>query len=1021
MWHRIILKFPLSLIFLVVYTHLNSQTLQVPGLISPSDQASFQVLGTRLKWNLNSEASAYALRIYSDPNLTNLVFKDDQVTSTSRVAENLQYNTSYYWTIRAYNANKSSLESKAWSFKTMPDNPQAVTKHPRLLITEEDLPRLQSWAHSGNPIYPAFKQVLDLAIQTYDTKFFPAGIPNPNWPDNGSITWSGYVTESYAEFFAFWSLIDPDPRQRSIHAQRARNLLMYVIDQAILGPSAGIPFRDPGFMTYDRSRVYGEGCPLTVDWIYNAKDSQGQDILTKQDKAKIRSVFLRWCEEQLTAYNHPTPIGLINDKQIDISNRWILNNYYSGHARNMTMMSLSIDAADDPEINPQLHFSALGNSLRSYIYNATGAWLYGQYAQYEKPEIVATDYNRSTQGLGFGSGGLSVEGSLYGLSIGWVAQQMLALKTAGWADENSIGKQAKLLESSYWSRLIEGMLHQIAPAPYIPPQATYYGPIYPVANYGDLLRTWVTPELLQLAAPIGLIDMKSNTNPVRLNQCRWFSKNVLQGGSEFLNNRILNTWPGSYATDAIYYYLLFDPSAKTPVDPRPDMNLNFVDLAFNKILSRTDWTTNASWFNWQCHWTTINHQSGDGNQFEFFRKGEWLIKERSGYTNDGIGYTSAFHNTLGLQNTQPANLQWYEAPTIERGGQWTQGVNAGDPVVITSIHPDFVYATGDATNLYNRPNPFSANNASTDIEFASRSIVWLKPDHIVIYDRAKSKVPDRFKRFYIQLTAEPKVSGKSMHVMTPGGQQVFLSNLLPDHAVLKPSVAEDIHVLAQEEFTTHQLTIEDPANPQDVRFLNVIQGADANANIDQALLIQSDTGNLFEGASFKNTLVLFPKKWGETFNATRYRVPNHISKHIITGLKPFGGYNAVFSTIGSLCQIELTLGNQLQADSGGVLILEHQLTGLDNHISKKTELLDIHPNPFQLTTQLQVNLAEAELLSLYILNSNGQKIQTVFENQWTASGLFQTKWDASSLPSGNYIVSLQNGQKIITQAFVCKQ
>ena len=104
-----------------------------------------------------------------------------------------------------------------------------------------------------------------------------------------------------------------------------------------------------------------------------------------------------------------------------------------------------------------------------------------------------------------------------------------------------------------------------------------------------------------------------------------------------------------------------------------------------------------------------------------------------------------------------------------------------------------------------------------------------------------------------------------------------------------------------------------------------------------------------------------------------------------------------------------------------MLILEHQLTGLDNHISKKTELLDIHPNPFQLTTQLQVNLAEAELLSLYILNSNGQKIQTVFENQWTASGLFQTKWDASSLPSGNYIVSLQNGQKIITQAFVCKQ
>lgn len=91
MWLQIVVKFPLSVILLSVYAQLYSQTLQVPGLISPSDQATLQVLGTRLKWNLNSEATAYTLRIYSDPNLKNLVFMDDQVTTTSRFAENLQY------------------------------------------------------------------------------------------------------------------------------------------------------------------------------------------------------------------------------------------------------------------------------------------------------------------------------------------------------------------------------------------------------------------------------------------------------------------------------------------------------------------------------------------------------------------------------------------------------------------------------------------------------------------------------------------------------------------------------------------------------------------------------------------------------------------------------------------------------------------------------------------------------------------------------------------------------------------
>jgi len=226
MLHQLSVKFQIPVILLFVCSQLVSQTLQVPGLISPSDQSTLQVLGTRLKWNLNSEATSYTLRIYSDQNLTKLVFKDDQVTSTSRVAENLQYNTVYYWTIQAFNASRNSLESKAWSFRTMPDNPKSVTTHPRLLITQEDLPRLQSWANASNPIYPAFKQVLNSAIQTYDAKFFPGGIANPNWPDIGNTTWSAYVTESYAEFFAFWSLIDPDLTQRTVHAQRARNVLM---------------------------------------------------------------------------------------------------------------------------------------------------------------------------------------------------------------------------------------------------------------------------------------------------------------------------------------------------------------------------------------------------------------------------------------------------------------------------------------------------------------------------------------------------------------------------------------------------------------------------------------------------------------------------------------------------------------------------------------------------------------------------------------------------------------------------
>ncbi|MEK7254037.1 MAG: T9SS type A sorting domain-containing protein, partial [Bacteroidota bacterium] len=877
----------------------------------------------------------------------------------------------------------------------------------------------------------ALQNALNTAVNNYNTKFFPGGQPNPNWPDLGNITWSGYVTESYAEFFAFWSLIDPVVANRPVHAQRARNLLMYVIDRAILGTATGVPFRDPQFMTFDRSRVYGEACPLTVDWIYNAKDANNNDILTAGDKAKIRTVFLRWLDEQTLAWNHPTPVGLVNDKQITLTNRWILNNYYSGHARNLTFMALSMDADDDVPLNPNLHFSALGNSVRSYIHNATGAWLYQQYAQYGKPEIVAADYGVPATGLGMGSGGMSVEGSLYGESTGWVAQSLLALKTAGWADENVIGKQAKLLTSDYWTKVMDGMLHSIAPAPYIPPQATYYGPIYAVANYGDILRTWMTPFMVDISAPIGLIDMELGNNQSRLDKTRWFTRNALQGGSGHIAKHISQLWNSSLATHGIYYFLLLPPGVSDPPDPRPAMETTFLDPAWNRVLARTEWTPDCSWFNWHCHWTKINHQAGDGNQFEFYRKGEWLTKERSGYTNDNIGTTSEFHNTIALQNDVPANMQWYEGPISERGGQWKEGLNAGDPSVKTSFGDGYVYATGDATNLYNRPNQWTPANAAMDIEHASRSIVWLKPDHIVVYDRAKSKTANRFKRFFLQFTAAPAVSGKNATVTTPGGQKLYLSNLLPAAAMLTPTVSEPLNVLAQEEFTTHQIKVEDPSNPQDVRFLNVLQGADGNVAKDEAMLVQSTAGTAFEGAVVNNTAVVFAKVWGGVFTSTAYSIPNSVTLQIVTGLTPNAGYDVSLTPNGNNLDMSITPGSELTADAGGVLLIENENFGSgntedrSNPRSEKASLagegvFQITPNPLGESATIRYRLDEPAAVSLEVFDFSGKKVRSLVAGESQAAGLYEVRFSAEGLPAGSYLCKLTSGWEQKSLVFVVK-
>jgi hypothetical protein len=985
--------------------------LNPPTLSAPSDGSKFQVLGTNLFWNAVSGATYYKLKIATDPQMTNVVFTDNNVVGTSRFTSSLAYNTTYYWTVQAANATSQSLASATWSLTTMPDNPNAVTTHPRLLFTKDDLPRLRSWAVSSNPVFNSLKTALNTAISNYNTKFFPGGQPNPVWPDNGGITWSGYVTESYAEFFAFWSLIDPDPNSRILHAQRARNLLMVVIDSAYQGPSTGLRFRDPGFMTYDRSRVYGEACPLTVDWIYNATDLSGNPILTPADKAKINQVFRRWCHEQLTAYNHPEPIGVINDRQL-LPYRWALNNYYSGHARNMTYMSIAMDAADDPVSDASLPYSALGNCLRSYLFNAMGAWLYQQYAMYEKPEIVTADYGLPANfaGIGLGSGGFPVEGSLYGESIGWVESELLALKTSGWADENIIGKQARFLQSDYWTRFMDGLLFGIVPDPKVFSQETWLGSVYPMACYGDLLRTWSTPEFIDATGPLGVLDIALGANPVRLNKARWYARDVIEGGANKLDYRITNIWAGSTASYGIYYFMLLDPTVSLPTDPRPTLPGTFWDPAFHRVLSRTNWTSNATLFDWHCHWTSINHQSGDGNQFELFRKGEWLIKERSGYADDGAGYTSEFHNTIALQNDVPANLQFFETQTSARGGQWTNGVNAGDPTVITSIQDKFIYATGDATNLYNRPNIWTPADNCTDILYAVRSIVWLKPDHVVVYDRAKSKTANRFKRFFLQFTAPPIIAGKKATVSTPGGQNIFVSNLLPAASVLTTAPSENFNQVGELDPTTDEIRIEDPSNPTDVRFLNVIQGADGNVAADPVTLLQSSSGNAFDGVILNHQAILFPNLWGAPFSSTIYTVPVNVTSQMITGLTPLAGYTAVLVNASNGVQVTITPGGPLQADAGGVLILGPVTATHDPGKPEFiAELFQNRPNPATGTTAIGFSLSAPGAVSMRVYDLSGREVSVIFNRETYGAGYHEVNFNMEGLAAGMYFYELQVG------------
>lgn len=813
------------------------------------------------------------------------------------------------------------------ALSTRPAAAQPATTHPRIWITADDLPRLRSWAVPSNPLYAqGIKPALDAAVVTYQTVFFPGGQPANPFPDAGSSNWEQYPVEAYAEFFAFHSLIDPSPSARIQYAQYARNLLMYAMDRAVLGVAAGQPFRSANFSLFNRSRWWGEGWALTVDWIHDAVDAGGNPILTAQDKATIRTVFLRWINESLNAATsgneHPQPIGVLNDPQLLADTeqlRWALNNYYHGHMRHVTMLSLPLDAADDP-----------GGTLRAYVTNATGAWLYQVYALLERPETVIAAYGlpANTPGLGMGWGGSCAEGSAYGISIGHVMESLLALKTAGYDSVALSGPQIELIRSGYWDRFLQGFVTSLMPEAKVFPEVSYMGPLYQVPTYGDVIHSYVTESWVQPFGALLALDRTTGNTP-RMARTRWILKNVLPGGSASFLDRVGDIWGNSYVTHAIFQFLGFDPGA-AEVDARIGSPTSFWDPSTGRLLARTDWGPQGSLLAFKASWKTISHQNADAGTFDFVRKGEWLTKELSGYANMEVIGTPQYKNGISIKNrcTCPSGtpyLSWYETTIWESGGQWLLGTNAGDPVTRASTGADWAHAFADLTDLYNSPSIWTPEDALLDVQHASRSLVWLAPDHVVVYDRAETASAGLFKRFHLNFFTNPTVGGGLATQTLASGQRLFARTLLPasPQVTVVPIVESELggDQIAELEKTAFRMTVEDPGMPQVARFLHVLSGADAGASAPAVQRVTSTGGTAFDGAAVAGRVALFPVDATAPFGSLSYTAPAGTTQHVITGLVPNASYDAALSSGGGGVAVTVTPGSAVRADAAGVLVL----------------------------------------------------------------------------------------------------
>jgi hypothetical protein len=762
----------------------------------------------------------------------------------------------------------------------------SLTGHPRLFIRQQDIPRLRNWANANNPIWQGIlslatnaKNVMDSGQLNSDTGYGGGNVSAP--------------PESYAEFFAFLSVVHPDANARTDYANRAYTLFMKIINEAAKGSADGQPYRGTEFAINNRASWYGEAFPLTVDWIY--------DKFTASDKAKIRSVFLRWIQENLrantTSQEHPQPLGVVNDPSlVDTARkvRWATNNYYTNHARTVGLLSMALDAGDDV---PATLSDPPAGTLRRFVGNAIGAWLYTIH-HFEKTD---------------GAGGISPEGVGYGeLSTRAVAFLLLAMHTAGVDNPQVYGTQAAAILSNYWQNEVpNGLVHILSPAKTV--QESWIGASFLPYLFSDDSNYMITDNVRVLGS-LAIYAMNTGDTQ-KYNKLRWMMDHTAPGGLANRPNRINSAFSGSSISLPIFYFLACDPAVTNAPDPRPSLPTEHFAPGLGILLSRTSWNQDAAWFTYKLSWNKIDHQFGDGNGIGFYRNGEWLTKNHAGYGSN-IG-SSDYQNTLAIQNPVNTNITFWQVNAL-RGSQWVYSP-AGDPAPPSyNVTGDYTYVQGDATKLYN-----NGSIPASDVLHASRSVMYLKPDVMVVYDRAKSASAGRFKRFWLNTPTQAVINGKNATMTTASGQRLYMRSLLPLNGTLSSSPKESklTYEPAQYEPMQFRFCVEDLSMPQEVHFLHVLQGADLLQPQTQSTLLQSSAGTPFEGAVVGGIAVLFKYDITTPTNTTTFTLPAGTTKCYLTGLAPNGGYSVTYQSVGGGLQVTVTTGGNLHADNGGVLTL----------------------------------------------------------------------------------------------------
>ena len=173
------------------------------------------------------------------------------------------------------------------------------------------------------------------------------------------------------------------------------------------------------------------------------------------------------------------------------------------------------------------------------------------------------------------------------------------------------------------------------------------------------------------------------------------------------------------------------------------------------------------------------HRHYDNLNFWIYHRGFQTVdsgtraKEDDGEHLQNYYAQTVAHNCVLIDMPdEPVSRYWNGTVHVQEGGQF-QAV--GSEVAAFETGDLFTYAAGDGTEAY-RPEK---------CEQCIRQMVFVYPDHFIIFDRVRSTEPDYRKRWLLHTANEPQVDGMTI-TADQGEGRLFCRTLVPANAELTP-------------------------------------------------------------------------------------------------------------------------------------------------------------------------------------------------------------------------------------------